>query len=104
MDENTMYTMRFADGTSISVSADGCGNWLSDEISPEMITSENISKVVIQNEYECFELEDQVCDGVYPYVDTFGFCLRDKTLDEKLQDTLEIYAEAIEELAELLGG
>ena len=104
MDECEAFTMTFADGTVILVQRDGCGNWLSDEVSFEMLSPENISSVIVSNEHERFELTDQVCDGIYPYLDTFGFSLRDKTAEERLQDTLEIYAEAIEELASLLGG
>jgi hypothetical protein len=100
MDGTEMLNMKFADGTIISVVADGCGNWLSDDITSEMLTADNLSHVEVGD----IVLEDQVCEGIYPYDGTKGFFLRDKTYEEKLQETLDIYEDAIAELAELIGG
>ena len=98
------YTMMFKDGTIIGVLPDDCGNWLSDEITAEMLTAENLSRVTVINSDTVTVLTDQVCEGIYPYENTFGFCLRDKTVEEKQQDTLDIFAGAIAELADLIAG
>lgn len=97
-------TMVLADGTSIEVTPDGSGNWLSDNVQASMLTSENLRKVYITGEKTEIQLENQVCEGIYPYMGTFGFCLRDKTPEEIIQETLDIYAGAIAELAEMIGG
>lgn len=100
MDENETFIMRFKDGTEIHVKDDGVGNWLSDEVTPEMIRSENITHV----EVDGMILQDQFCEGIYDYGDTKGFRLRELTPEEKIQNLIELNAEAIVELAELIGG
>ena len=100
-----LFDMKFADGTIISVSPDGSGNWLSDEITKEMLSAENLSHIEILVDGNLANvLEDQVCEGIYEYNGTYGFFLRDKTEVEQLREENEILAEAIVELAELLGG
>ena len=74
------------------------------EITAEMLTAENLSRVTVINSDTVTVLTDQICEGIYPYEGTYGFCLRDKTMEEKLQDTLDIYAGAIAELADLIAG
>lgn len=105
MANNEAYNMIFADGTEIAVRPDGCGNWLSDDITEEMLTTHNLSHVVItENGNKMYDLSDQVCTGIYPYGETKGFFLRDMTAEEKMNNVLEIYDNAIAELAELIGG
>ena len=104
MDESKTYTMTFGTGTAIPVTTDGCGNWISGNIQESMLTEKNLAHVVITAEDERIELRDQICDGIFSYRGSKGFFLRSMTEEEKVRALIELNAEAITELAELLGG
>lgn len=93
-----VYKMKFADGVTIDVVPDGCGNWLSDDITAAMIVPEKISMVEISLNGTVIEKKtDQICEGIYPYHETKGFCLREKTFEEIVED-------ALIELADIIAG
>ncbi len=105
MAELETYNMKFANGDTIEVHPDGSGNWLSDEITAAHLTEKNLSHIeILQGETVIETREDQVCEGIYSYLNTKGFFLRDKTTEEKLREENAMLEDAILELAELIGG
>ena len=105
MAELETYNMKFANGDTIEVHPDGSGNWLSDEITAAHLTEKNLAHVeIIQDGVTIETRENQVCAGIYKYLDTQGFFIRDQTPEEKAQAEMAMLEDAIIELAELIGG
>ena len=105
MAEQEVMSMKFANGDTIQVQPDGSGNWLSDEITAEHLTEKNLAHVEIILDGVTVEIrENQVCAGIYKYLNTKGFFIRDQTQDEKNQVEMAMLEDAIIELAELIGG
>lgn len=105
MAELETYSMKFANGDTIEVHPDGSGNWLSDEITAANLTAKNLSHVeIIQGETVIETREDQVCEGIYSYLNTKGFFLRDKTPSEQYREEVAMLEDAIMELAEIIAG
>ena len=105
MAEQEVMSMKFANGDTIQVQPDGSGNWLSDEITAEHLTEKNLTHVEIILDGVTVETrENQVCAGIYKYLDTKGFFIRDQTPEEKAQAEMAMLEDAIIELAEIIGG
>lgn len=101
-----MYTLIFADGTTLEgLTKTGGGNWFSETpIDESIFTNDTLAMVrVIEDENETI-LRNQHCDFVDSFDGGYSFNLRNQTDSEMIQDMIELNAEAIVELAELIGG
>lgn len=104
-----MYTIKFADGTMLTNIGLNGNNYISQEkLTEDLFSDSNLKKVIINDGEREETLEDVFLIQLKQYGSEYWFILAEKTPEQKERESLlaeiESQAEAIIELAEIIGG